>query len=93
MIEGGGEGNGDDDIDDEDTEAAQEADEQREAADQAILDSLDDEELGIDITVEDIRLASGALAKVCTRESPAGRATRTANCSATDPQALAESLE
>ncbi|OJT02144.1 Zinc finger BED domain-containing protein RICESLEEPER 1 [Trametes pubescens] len=59
LIEGG-----DDDVDDEDAEAAQEADESREAADQAILNSLDDEELGVDVTADDIRLAAGALSKI-----------------------------
>ncbi|KAL1947002.1 hypothetical protein VTO73DRAFT_13963 [Trametes versicolor] len=59
LIEGG-----DDDVDDEDAEAAQEADKSREAADQAILDSLDDEELGVDVTADDVRLAAGALSKI-----------------------------
>lgn len=57
---------GDDDANEDDAEAAEEADESREAADEAILDGLDIEELGIDVTAEEIRLASGALSKVFT---------------------------
>lgn len=59
-----------DDANEDDTKAAEEADENREAADEAILDGLDIEDLGIAVSADDMRLASGALTKVCPRTYP-----------------------
>lgn len=59
--------NSQDDTDntEEDAEAANEADDDREAADALIIEALDGEDLHIELTHKDVELAAGALSKVC----------------------------
>ena len=53
-----------DDNDEDDAEAAEEADGAHKAADSAIIEALDGEDLSIELTTADIGLPSDALAKV-----------------------------
>ncbi|OJT07894.1 hypothetical protein TRAPUB_1210 [Trametes pubescens] len=53
-----------DEAHEDDAEAAAEADEAREAADQALIDALDDDELQVAVTPEDLQQARNALHKI-----------------------------
>lgn len=53
-----------DEAHEDDAEAAAEADEAREAADQALIDALDDEDLQVILTPEDLQHGCDALHKV-----------------------------